>query len=44
MLRVNIDWEEFQKFSPLQVIGLMLLRDDVNEKVRKVLFQSQSIN
>lgn len=38
LLRINVDWDEFQHFSPLQVIGLMLLRDDVNQKLKKVLF------
>jgi hypothetical protein len=33
LLRINIEWAEFQQFSPLQVIGLMLLRDDVNQKM-----------
>jgi len=38
LLNVSIEWLEFQKFTPLQVIGLMLLRDDVSTKLKKVLF------
>ena len=38
LLNFNIEWTEFQRFTPLQVIGLMLLREDVNNKIKKVLF------
>ena len=38
LLNINIEWKDFQKFTPLQVIGLMLLREDVNNKIKKVLF------
>lgn len=38
LLNFNIEWNEFSTFSPLQVIGLMLLREDVSTKMKKVLF------
>ena len=38
LLNFNIEWNEFMRFTPLQVIGLMLLREDVNHKIKKVLF------
>ena len=42
LLNINIEWKDFQKFTPLQVIGLMLLREDVNNKIKKVLFHPMS--
>jgi len=42
MMQMEIGWSEFQLFSPLQVIGLTLLRQDVNTKLKKILFHPLS--
>ena len=38
MQQLEIKWPEFRAFSPLQVIGLTLLREDVNSKLKRILF------
>jgi len=37
-MSIQIDWEEFRKFTPMQVMGLLLLRDDALEKMKDFLF------
>lgn len=27
ILSIQLEWEEFRKFSPMQIMGLLLLRD-----------------
>ena len=38
IMSVQIDWEEFRKFTPMQIMGLLLLRDDALDKMEEVLF------
>ena len=38
IMSVQIDWDEFRKFTPMQIMGLLLLRDDALDKMEEVLF------
>ena len=38
IMSVQIDWEEFRRFTPMQIMGLLLLRDDALDKMEEVLF------
>ena len=37
-MSVQIEWEEFRRFTPMQIMGLLLLRDDALDKMEEVLF------
>lgn len=37
-MSVQIDWEEFRRFTPMQIMGLLLLRDDALDRMEEVLF------
>jgi len=37
-MSVQIEWDEFRKFTPMQIMGLLLLRDDALDKMEEVLF------
>ena len=37
-MSVQIDWDEFRRFTPMQIMGLLLLRDDALDKMEEVLF------
>jgi hypothetical protein len=37
-MSIQLEWEEFKKFTPMQIMGLMLLRDDALEKMQDFLF------
>ena len=38
IMSVQIEWEEFRRFTPMQIMGLLLLRDDALDKMEEVLF------
>jgi hypothetical protein len=38
IMSVQIDWEEFRRFTPMQIMGLLLLRDDALDKMEEILF------
>jgi len=38
IMSVQIDWEEFKTFTPMQIMGLLLLRDDALDRMEEVLF------
>lgn len=38
ILSIHIGWEEFKDFTPIQVMGLLLLRDDALEKLKDFMF------
>ena len=38
IMSIQLDWDEFRKFSPMQIMGLLLLRDDALEKMQDFLF------
>lgn len=38
IMSVQIEWEEFRRFSPMQIMGLLLLRDDALDKMEEILF------
>lgn len=38
IMSVQIEWDEFRKFTPMQIMGLLLLRDDALDKMEEVLF------
>ena len=35
---LQIEWDKFKEFSSQQIVGLLLLREDVQNKIQKVLF------
>lgn len=37
-MSIQLDWEEFRKFTPMQIMGLLLLRDDALEKMQDFMF------
>lgn len=37
-MSVQIEWDEFRRFTPMQIMGLLLLRDDALDKMEEVLF------
>ena len=39
-MSIQLEWEEFRKFSPMQIMGLLLLRDDALEKMQDFMFPS----
>lgn len=39
-MSIQLDWEEFRKFTPMQVMGLLLLRDDALEKMKDFMFHT----
>ena len=39
-MSLQLDWEEFRKFTPMQIMGLLLLRDEVLERFQEFLFPS----
>lgn len=38
IMSIQLDWEEFRKFTPMQIMGLLLLRDDALDKMQNFLF------
>ncbi len=40
IMSIQLEWEEFRKFTPMQIMGLLLLRDDALEKMQDFLFPS----
>jgi len=38
IMSINLEWTEFRKFTPMQTLGLLLLRDDALEKFNDFLF------
>lgn len=38
IMSVQIDWDEFRGFSPMQIMGLLLLRDDALDRMEDILF------
>lgn len=39
IMSVQIDWDEYRRFTPMQIMGLLLLRDDALDKMEDILFQ-----
>jgi len=33
IMSIQLDWEEFRQFTPMQIVGLLLLRDDALDKL-----------
>eukprot|EP00347_Sterkiella_histriomuscorum_P024300 403331608 len=40
IMSIQLEWEEFRKFTPMQIMGLLLLRDDALEKMQDFMFPS----
>lgn len=38
ILSINIAWDEFREFTPIQIMGLLLLWDDALEKLKDFMF------
>jgi len=38
IMSIQLEWEEFKKFTPMQIMGLLLLRDDVLDKMQDYIF------
>lgn len=38
IMSVQIEWDEFKTFTPMQIMGLLLLRDDALDRMEEVLF------
>ncbi len=38
IMGIQLEWEEFRKFTPMQIMGLLLLRDDALEKMQDFMF------
>lgn len=40
IMSVKLDWEEFRQYTPMQIISLLLIRDDALSKMQDLLFPS----
>lgn len=38
LANIQISWDEFKEFTPIQVCALLMLREDALSKLKKILF------